>query len=229
MGNLETMAHLTTQLYGDCDCGDHWGQPHHYKECTKCGGALPTFAAGEAACDALGAAIKTLAERHRMPHSPNTVTDTLRSHSNFYANPASFVQLRIARKAPDQHQLNYRAELFSPLAACMLRDALGEEQGATRNYLRSVLSTLNTCCTAVDGDPALGLVKLWQSGCYTVDQLAAVPGAPCALKAYLPFFKKHQFSRVFFTGCDLTKSTMNVYFSLHESHRKSEDHIIEIF
>eukprot|EP00747_Dinoflagellata_sp_TGD_P223492 gnl/TRDRNA2_/TRDRNA2_95048_c0_seq1.p1 gnl/TRDRNA2_/TRDRNA2_95048_c0~~gnl/TRDRNA2_/TRDRNA2_95048_c0_seq1.p1 ORF type:complete len:172 (-),score=17.92 gnl/TRDRNA2_/TRDRNA2_95048_c0_seq1:134-649(-) len=32
---------VTGKLYGDCDCGDHYGAPHKYPTCPKCGKLLP--------------------------------------------------------------------------------------------------------------------------------------------------------------------------------------------
>ena len=88
---------------------------------------------------------------------------------------------------------------------------------------------LNTCASAVDGDPLNGTVKLWQSGSYSIDELAGVTGCPPALQNYLPFFREHNFSRVYFTGIDFCKRSMNVYFNLRENGMKSEDDVLRIF
>lgn len=145
----------------------------------------------------------------------------------FEEGPDAYVQLRAARKgtgAAAHHQLNFRAELFCPAGKHgqkmrrVLADALARQpQSAQRAFLSEMAGRFPSVSAAVDFDPARGLVKLWQfPGACTVDALAGLESSPRSLQRYLPFLKSHGFQRVFCTGVDLVKRSMNVYFDLRE-------------
>jgi hypothetical protein len=40
--------------YGDCDCGDSFGAPHRFPQCSKCGGALPPFGGADDRLEIVG-------------------------------------------------------------------------------------------------------------------------------------------------------------------------------
>jgi len=199
---------------------------------------------------ALSQAVTSVAKRHKIPYDEQAIAATLSRHAAFFTLSADhFVQLRIARKGiaattnDDVHdnvcQLNYRAEVVSEDAGAMLLDAMAawEDEGAGRNdggamrrYMQGVVRDFDTCASAVDGDPSLGAVKFWQFGNCTVEQLAALPEAPDALRAHLKFFSKHGLVRVVCTGVDMVKRSMNVYFDLQEGGKEpAEVRIRSIF
>jgi hypothetical protein len=96
-------------------------------------------------------------------------------------------------------------------------------------YLQNVLRAFPTCAVAADFDPLHGLVKLWHFGCYTFDQLCDLCDGPEAMSNYRPFFERHCFSRVFCTGIDLKKRSMNVYFNLREGGAKGVEDVHQMF
>lgn len=102
--------------------------------------------------------------------------------------------------------------------------------GIAPKHLLEVIDAFPPCATAVDFDPREGLVKLWHFGCsFTVKELAALPNAPPALGAHLPFFAAHGFSRVYCCGIDLKRASMNVYFQMHEGGPKSVKEVGAMF
>jgi len=173
-------------------------------------------------------AIASVAETHNMRFDREKISATLEDYAPFFFGPSSYVQLRIARKGANKTQLNYRGEVFSPEAQELLEKQLLPGCQLC-SFLGNVMHQLNTCATAVDGDAGAGVCKLWQAGNYSINELAEVDGCPPALATYLPFFAKHGMARVYFTGIDLQKRSMNCYFSLRESGRKSRADILEIF
>lgn len=171
---------------------------------------------------------------------------TLFSVHDEKANAGGLSKVSLAYK----YQLNFRSEVFSPSRAPkLLRTKLANEDAKlsknTENkkllsneeatiqeqlkFMRGLVDSCRTCAAAVDFDPNLGLCKLWHFGDCGVSQLAAVKGAPPAVAAHLPFFKKHGFNEVFCAGIDLTKQSMNIYFALYESGPKSVEDVVSIF
>ena len=159
----------------------------------------------------------------------------IEQHTDFFSGDKdTTVQLRVARKPTTKgyrHQLNFRSELVSNksdvLRATMKR---AKVTGIGPKHLLEVVDTFPPCATAVDFNPKDGLVKLWHFGCsFTVKELAALPNAPPALGAHLPFFAAHGFSRVFCCGIDLKRASMNVYFHMHEAGPKDAKDVAAMF
>lgn len=194
----------------------------------------------------LQAAVTKVAHTHKVPYTEEAIRNSLEDLADFFFHDdESYVQLRIAAKASKKH-LNYRAELFTQDAASKLHvllQGLCESQKQHHHHakesispistlqplhlIENVLDQLDTSAVAVDCDPLLGLVKLWQFGNYTLDLLLQVDGLPESLRCNVEnFCQKRHMSRVYCIGVDLQSCTMNVYFDLGEN---TIDGILDIF
>eukprot|EP00445_Apocalathium_hangoei_P004083 CAMPEP_0203848638 /NCGR_PEP_ID=MMETSP0359-20131031/5709_1 /ASSEMBLY_ACC=CAM_ASM_000338 /TAXON_ID=268821 /ORGANISM="Scrippsiella Hangoei, Strain SHTV-5" /LENGTH=733 /DNA_ID=CAMNT_0050764263 /DNA_START=13 /DNA_END=2211 /DNA_ORIENTATION=+ len=187
-------------------------------------------------CPGLADDLERLAFRHGVPFRREVVQSAFRRHGAFFVGPGSHVQLRLSRwrdKTSGQlrRQLNFRAELLVDAsggpsrAEVALRSALEQDDKtyskSAREYLLNVLSAFPTGATGADFDPDSGLVKLWHFGRHSVDELAALDGAPEALSSLQPLLQRYGLRRVFCVGIDLHNASSNFYFRLHEGGRQS--------
>lgn len=176
------------------------------------------------------------ADRFGVPRATDAqILKMIEQHADFFSGDSdTTIQLRVARKSAAgkyRHQLNFRSELVSNKSE-VLRATMKQIKtaGIGPKHLLEVVDAFPPCATAVDFDPKDGLVKLWHFGCsFTVKELAALPNAPPALAAHLPFFATHGFSRVFCCGVDLKRASMNVYFHMHEGGPKDAKDVATMF
>lgn len=141
-------------------------------------------------------------------------------------------------KKKDIRQFNWRSEYYQPdmnttdvlqKIYTLQKIAPGVKGKVDTNVIISELgATFPTIGLGVDFEPSKGLVKLWHFGRYTVQDLLKLTHMPETLPQFISIISQYGLSRVYCTGVDYEKDSINLYFLWSESGKKKKQHVISI-
>jgi len=164
------------------------------------------------------------------------VSECLRIFKELFFS-TNYIQFRVAKKN-DLHQFNWRSEYYQPdmntpevlqKIFTLQKDAPGVQGKVNTNLIISELGrNFPTVGLGVDFEPSRGLVKLWHFGRHTVQDMIKLEHVPKAVAQFIPIISKFGLSRVYCTGVDYEKDSMNLYFLWSESGKKKKKDVIGV-
>jgi len=85
-----------------------------------------------------------------------------------------------------------------------------------------------TAGLGVDFEPSKGLVKLWHFGRHTAEDILKLNNAPKGLQDSVQKFSQNDLYKVFCTGVDYEKESMNIYFLWPEIRSRESGDVVKI-
>lgn len=197
---------------------------------------------GEKFSSQLVSDIIATASKFQIPVSEAKIRESVTQYQTafFTPNENTFVQFRVAKKPKGKemiHQLNWRSEVWinsdedAKNLLKSVRQTPHSEKPATRDVgllIDELTEKFPTRSIALDFDPLQGMVKLWHFGRHKVEDMFSLSHVPPAVAKYRDFFQTHDFFRVFCTGVDFEKESMNIYFMFRENHGKGKNAVTAI-
>lgn len=175
------------------------------------------------------------ARRFQVIVDEQKVKDCLKIFNSFFFSSNNYIQFRVAKKK-NIHQFNWRSEYFEmDMNSTQILDKIlelrknsptVEDKINTNSIIYELGKAFPTAGLGIDFEPSKGMVKLWHFGRYRVNDLLKLESLPKqTLSEIIPKISEYGLSRVYCTGVDYEKQSMNFYFLWGEGGKMTENHV----